>query len=179
MRLALGLLLAVCAAAQQTGRIEGRVVSAAGEPLPGALVEIRAPSPLARKVQEATTTFGGRFLMEDVAPGTYELTVKLDGYYLETGGPRVSVLAQETAKAEIAMSRMGRLSGRVTGPDGEPVAGGILNPATGELVVGARGAGVKLNGRPAAVSTRPALAGAEVVASRSEVKRGRTTRNWE
>jgi myo-inositol-1(or 4)-monophosphatase len=56
--------------------------------------------------------------------------------------------------------------------DGEPVAGGILNPATGELVVGARGAGVKLNGRPAGVSARPALAGAEVVASRSEVKRG-------
>jgi len=56
--------------------------------------------------------------------------------------------------------------------DGEPVAGGICNPATGETIVGARGAGVTLNGRPAGVSGRPALAGARVVASRSEVKRG-------
>jgi myo-inositol-1(or 4)-monophosphatase len=56
--------------------------------------------------------------------------------------------------------------------DGEAVAGGILNPATGEMVVGARGHGVTLNGRPAGVSPRPQLAGAEVVASRSEVTRG-------
>jgi myo-inositol-1(or 4)-monophosphatase len=56
--------------------------------------------------------------------------------------------------------------------DGEPVAGGICNPATGERIVGARGHGVTLNGRPAGVSARPGLAGAMVLASRSEVKRG-------
>lgn len=56
--------------------------------------------------------------------------------------------------------------------DGEPVAGGILNPATRELVLGARGHGVTLNGQPAGVSGRPELSGAEVVASRSEVGRG-------
>ena len=56
--------------------------------------------------------------------------------------------------------------------DGEPVAGGICNPATGERIVGARGRGVTLNGRPAAVSARPGLQGATVAASRSEVKRG-------
>ena len=33
--------------------------------------------------------------------------------------------------------------------DGEPVAGGICNPVTGETIVGARGLGVTLNGRPA------------------------------
>lgn len=59
--------------------------------------------------------------------------------------------------------------------DGEPVAGGICNPVTGETIVGARGAGVTLNGRPAGVSDRPTLEGARVVASRSEVKRG----EWE
>ena len=56
--------------------------------------------------------------------------------------------------------------------DGEPVAGGICNPATGQTIVGARGLGVTLNGRPAGVSGRPTLAGAKVVASRSEVRRG-------
>jgi len=59
--------------------------------------------------------------------------------------------------------------------DGEPVAGGICNPVTGETIVGARGLGVTLNGRPAGVSARPTLEGAKVVASRSEVKRGEWT----
>lgn len=56
--------------------------------------------------------------------------------------------------------------------DGEPVAGGICNPATGETILGAVGMGVTLNGRPAGVSRRDRLEGGTVVASRSEVKRG-------
>ena len=56
--------------------------------------------------------------------------------------------------------------------DGEPVAGGLLNPSTGETILGARGLGVTLNGKPARVSGRPSLAGSTVLASRSEVKRG-------
>ena len=59
--------------------------------------------------------------------------------------------------------------------DGIPVAGGILNPATGERVTGAVGRGVELNGRPVRVSTRPTLDGALVLASRSETNRG----EWE
>jgi myo-inositol-1(or 4)-monophosphatase len=59
--------------------------------------------------------------------------------------------------------------------DGEPVAGGICNPATGETILGAQGRGVTLNGRPVAVSARPTLQGATVLASRSEVKR----KEWE
>ncbi len=59
--------------------------------------------------------------------------------------------------------------------DGEPVAGGICNPATGETVIGARGLGVTLNGRPAGVTGRRQLSGARVLASRSEVRRG----EWE
>jgi len=59
--------------------------------------------------------------------------------------------------------------------DGEPAAGGILNPATGQKVLGARGHGVTLDGRPARVSGRPGLAGATVLASRSEVRR----KEWE
>ena len=59
--------------------------------------------------------------------------------------------------------------------DGVPVAGGVLNPATGERVVGAVETGVELSGAPRHVSGRTALAGARVLASRSEVKRG----EWE
>ncbi|HYH46908.1 MAG TPA: 3'(2'),5'-bisphosphate nucleotidase CysQ [Thermoanaerobaculia bacterium] len=56
--------------------------------------------------------------------------------------------------------------------DGEAVAGGICNPATGETILGARGHGVTLNGQPVSLSQRPRLEGAEVLASRSEVTKG-------
>lgn len=56
--------------------------------------------------------------------------------------------------------------------DGEPVAGGICNPATGEIFLGAFGLGVRLNGREVAPSSRRTLLGATVLASRSECSRG-------
>jgi myo-inositol-1(or 4)-monophosphatase len=56
--------------------------------------------------------------------------------------------------------------------DGVPVAGGIANPATGEVVLGGIGHGVTYNGSPARVSERHDLEGAVVLASRSEVTRG-------
>lgn len=59
--------------------------------------------------------------------------------------------------------------------DGQAVAGGILNPATDQLILGARGHGVTLNGQPSGLSPRTELAGAVVLASRSEVGRGQ----WE
>ena len=59
--------------------------------------------------------------------------------------------------------------------DGEPVAGGILNPATQELVIGSDEGGVTYNGEPASV-TEPSLEGPiTVLASRSEIRRG----EWE
>jgi len=56
--------------------------------------------------------------------------------------------------------------------DGIPVAGGICNPATNELILGSRDTGVTYNGKPAQPSQRKDLHGALVLASRSEVKRG-------
>jgi len=56
--------------------------------------------------------------------------------------------------------------------DGKPVAGGICNPATGELFVGAFGHGVTLNDRPVRMRALDTLEGCEVLASRSEVQRG-------
>lgn len=56
--------------------------------------------------------------------------------------------------------------------DGVPIAGGICNPATDELILGSRDTGVTYNGSPAQPSQRHDLRGALVLASRSEVKRG-------
>jgi myo-inositol-1(or 4)-monophosphatase len=57
---------------------------------------------------------------------------------------------------------------------GKPVAGGIYNPATNQVFLGAIDAGLLYNGKPAATSRRSGLAGALVLASRSEVNR----REW-
>src|SRR5215469_5136388 len=56
--------------------------------------------------------------------------------------------------------------------NGTPVAGGIFNPATNELFLGAVDAGVLYNGNAARVSQRQVLQDALALASRSEIKRG-------
>jgi myo-inositol-1(or 4)-monophosphatase len=59
--------------------------------------------------------------------------------------------------------------------DGKAVAGGVSNPATGEVIIGSITSGVTYNGRPARISEAQTLEGAVVLASRSEIKRG----EWE
>jgi myo-inositol-1(or 4)-monophosphatase len=56
--------------------------------------------------------------------------------------------------------------------NGRPVAGGICNPATNEMFLGSLSSGIIFNGKPVHASSRTELAGALVLASRSEVKRG-------
>ena len=56
--------------------------------------------------------------------------------------------------------------------DGLPVAGGILSPSTGQLILGSVETGVTLNGEPVRISRRDSLEHATVLASRSEVNRG-------
>ena len=55
---------------------------------------------------------------------------------------------------------------------GVAVAGGTCNPSTKELFLGALDCGVTYNGQPAFISRRNDLAGALVLASRQEHKRG-------
>ncbi|MGO8736004.1 MAG: 3'(2'),5'-bisphosphate nucleotidase CysQ [Terriglobia bacterium] len=55
---------------------------------------------------------------------------------------------------------------------GRAMAGGIYNPVTRELFLGSLASGATRNGLPARARVRTSLAGAVVLASRSEVKRG-------
>lgn len=55
--------------------------------------------------------------------------------------------------------------------NGRPEAAGICNPAANQTFLGTR-TGVTLNGQPVTVSSKTELAGATVLASRSEIKRG-------
>ena len=55
---------------------------------------------------------------------------------------------------------------------GTPVAGGIFNPATEELILGSLEGGVTFNGAPAVVTEPKEGAAITVLASRSETRRG-------
>lgn len=56
--------------------------------------------------------------------------------------------------------------------DGRPIAGGICNPATGEVFLGSLETGLTYNGEATRASSSTTLDAATVLASRSEVKRG-------
>jgi len=56
--------------------------------------------------------------------------------------------------------------------NGRPEAAGICSPTAGQTILGSRSTGVTLNGQPVKVTDKHDLAGATVLASRSEVKRG-------
>lgn len=56
--------------------------------------------------------------------------------------------------------------------EGRPVAGGILNPATDELVIGSLETGVTYNGAPASVTEPGPEDRVTILASRSEIRRG-------
>lgn len=59
---------------------------------------------------------------------------------------------------------------------GTAVAGGILNPATGERFLGGLNSGVTYNGRPTEPTRKTSLVRAEVLASRQEYNRGEWTK---
>ena len=59
--------------------------------------------------------------------------------------------------------------------NGRPVAGGICNPATDEVFLGAIDSGLTYNGAAAVASQKNSLHGSLVLASRSETKRGEWT----
>lgn len=56
--------------------------------------------------------------------------------------------------------------------DGQPVAGGICNPTANQIFLGAVGQGVTLNGSPVTLSPKQDTAGARLLVSRSEIRKG-------
>jgi myo-inositol-1(or 4)-monophosphatase len=59
---------------------------------------------------------------------------------------------------------------------GRAIAGGVRNPATGEIFLGSKETGITYNGRQAQASKKDRLEGAVVLASRTEVEDGEWAR---
>ena len=93
----LSLSVAVTAAAQTTGLIDGAVVDANGTPLPGVVVTVTGPGVR----QEHVTGTDGVYTAAGLAAGDYVVTAALPGF--ETVETPVSVQASATASVPITL----------------------------------------------------------------------------
>jgi hypothetical protein len=122
---------------KRAGAIAGAVVAGNGEPVLTfhVLTDTGDRSSRERR-RSVSSTADGRFLVEDLSPGEYALTVSAEG--LKPGKvSRISVTVGETTDVgTIVLGRGGRIQGTVLDPEGGPVAGASVTgfPASFETV---------------------------------------------
>jgi beta-lactamase regulating signal transducer with metallopeptidase domain len=119
---------------KKQARVEGTVISVSGAPLKKAKVSLRLPATGA-PVSEGPTTFSeltddsGKFVIDDLPPGSYTLTAARAGFVTGTygaaapGGSGTPLTLAEGARLtdiEIKLTPQGVVSGKLTDEDGEP-----------------------------------------------------------
>ncbi len=124
MRIFVAVLCPFLATAQQTGRVDGRVVSALdGVPVSRAFVRLIGQTPPAQTSYLETTSSDGRFSAKGLPPGSYQATAERNGFRMVQQGPLLlNVVAGETSKTEIQLVPLAILSGVVTDENGDEVA---------------------------------------------------------
>ncbi|QDU83423.1 Nickel uptake substrate-specific transmembrane region [Planctomycetes bacterium Pla163] len=113
--------------------VAGIVVDPAGTPVAGAGVSVRLD--LARRIEamqsggvaEVFTDVDGRFLLEQLSPGSLNLVADLDGYAASAPTPVDAVAGVTTQDVVIALRRGGTLTGQVFGEDGQPSKGRMVS----------------------------------------------------
>ncbi|SNR34627.1 parallel beta-helix repeat (two copies) [Halorubrum vacuolatum] len=118
------------------GTIEGTVTAVdSGEPVPGALVRV-----IGESSKSVTTNETGEYAV-DVAPGTYEVSVSVEGLGLEpTTVSDVEVADGETKTVDVALEPVpepATITGTVTDGDEDPITGvpiQVIDAETGEIV---------------------------------------------
>lgn len=111
----------VCAAEPVTaGRVLGQVAGADGAPVSGAVVYLSGHG----AGRQTTTDARGRFVLTDVATGTYELAVDARGYN-HLGERAVDVRARESPLLSLVLERASATLvtiGRVRNPDAQTIS---------------------------------------------------------
>jgi protocatechuate 3,4-dioxygenase beta subunit len=120
------------------GRVTGIVRrSDTGQPIPGAQVGLAAPGASldAAMARAVSTDVNGRFTIKSISSGAYTLIAQADGYFSVTSDPTASpqvkrdvgiIDGQQTDVGSIELAPAGAVSGRISGPDGRPVIGAVV-----------------------------------------------------
>jgi protocatechuate 3,4-dioxygenase beta subunit len=132
------------------GAVAGRVLTAEGQPIPGATViaatsgnmgAIWVGSPAARSDAE------GRYRIDGVPPGEYHLTADAEGFaQADAGAEATKVVVPEEGgerSLDVLLSAAAAITGVVTDGRGEPVAGARVRtrPELGNMMRGGGGPG--------------------------------------
>jgi len=122
-------------AAPRYASVTGVVLDdATSAPVPRAVVKLQTKSADPSDAVAWTDDRGG-FAFSRVPPGPYSLTAQRDGYEMTNFGtvsreqpPEVlSLAAAEDRRVTLRMRPVGSISGTVTGPDGDPLAGANIS----------------------------------------------------
>ena len=108
LALATDLLLTAALLGQTTGRIEGRVVDGAGQPLPG--VTVTAGGAALQGGRTAVTASDGAFRFAALSPGIYRVEAELSGFN-----------PLETSEVRVGLDRTATLEMRLTPVHGEAI----------------------------------------------------------
>jgi hypothetical protein len=122
------------AAQEQKCRLEGQVLSLAGAPLKKAAVRLQFNGPQNPSITPVNYTAAsdgeGKFLFEDVTPGTYVLSAQRTGYINQTYGAKSPGAGTGPLKLDsgqvmkglvFKLVPQGMIFGRVVDDDGDPL----------------------------------------------------------
>lgn len=122
------LFLASSTAFAQAGRVEGRVMTPDGRPVPKATVRL-SPTTVqtTSNVYVEVSSSDGRFLIDNIPAGTYSVTAQRMGYSLPNSPSArpapVTVTSGETRTVEVKLIQAAVVGGLVLDADGDPLMG--------------------------------------------------------
>jgi hypothetical protein len=121
--------------AEHTSRLEGRVLSTTGEPVGKATVHLGNDS----LTYVDTSDHDGKFLFENVQPGSYTLSARRAGFVgqYETS-PYVLTAGQVVKDVVMKLPKQGTISGRVIDQDGDPIPKAEVEALSRNFVTGQR-----------------------------------------
>ena len=117
--------------------IAGSVVDSAGHPVPGAGIDLEG----APGGEPFRTGPDGKFRLPGLRPGSaYKLTASHEGFAPTAATVRTAPAGRASSPARIVLHDGARVSGRLAGEDGSPVAGAELALVSPEDQIGSRAA---------------------------------------